>query len=107
MLNRISNIVTAGVFHQQQEQLLQAKEQSQQIAAAEVATPIEPATLSTDMSRVNAPFNKYSSMIDTHSSIKPKRTETLYEQVFGKDATEFDMLKDSFLARQSKASQRQ
>jgi len=58
------------------------------------------------MKKVNAPFNKYSSFIDTHSSIKPTRTETLYEQVFGKDSSDFEILKDSFLASQNQDSQR-
>ena len=86
MLNRIvGNVMAAGVV--------------QSLTAPEKEANNETMTLTSDMHEVGAPFNKYSSMIDTHSSIKPKRTETLYEQVFGKDTTEFDMLKDSFLAR--------
>jgi len=43
-----------------------------------------PATFSTEINQVASPYNKYSSMIDTHTSFKPKRAESLYEQVFGR-----------------------
>jgi len=52
------------------------------------------------MSQVTAPYNKYSSMINTQTSIKPpKRAESLYEQVFGRQMTRFELEKESFLSR--------
>jgi len=51
------------------------------------------------MSQVTAPYNKYSSMINTQTSIKPKRVESLYEQVFGRQMTQFELEKDAFLTR--------
>ena len=76
-------------------------------ASSDAVVDGAPKTLSTKMSQVAAPYNKYSSIISTDTSFAPPKQESLYEQVFGRQPTEFELLKESFLASQTqKASAR-
>ena len=97
MLNKITNFLTAvGV---QQEDTAAA---SQHVLTSEpVFTAAFEPTLSTAMNRVSAPFNKYSSIINTTDSIKPQAEKPvdLNEYLFGKETTRFETLKENFLAR--------
>jgi len=99
MLNRLGGAITAGLLHE--------KAQESPITAetplgAPSVVEVEPkANFSTTMSQVSAPYNKYSSIIDTNTSFKPAKKESLYEQVFGRQATYFETLKESFLTKQA------
>jgi len=97
MLNKIANFLT--VIGVQQEDT--AAESHHALASEPTFTATYVPTLSTAMNRVSAPFNKYSSIINTSDSIKPQADKPVdwNEYLFGKETTRFETLKDNFLAR--------
>ena len=71
MLNHMKNFVTAHTFFQGSYKTATSPQQA--IITSEMPTELQNSEpdLSTEMTRVKAPYNKYSAIMNTHNSFNP------------------------------------
>lgn len=99
MLNKLASVLTSAVSVKHEETAAVAKtSQPVPIPAEPIVSPAE--TLTAQMTKVQAPYNKYDALLH-RETYRPKDDEypSWSEMLFGRQRSHFEELRDNFLAR--------